>query len=677
MTGNMDAKEQNRIKNQFLNQKDKKILIYGTKAYAKSLITALRGFRIIGVLDQYQVEGNFLGIPILEWDEVTVKMADILIIGANEKYYDEIYRRIIYKCTFLNICIFGYNGQNLTEKYMMRNYHPETALYLRKNGDELRHLINSHDAISFDLFDTLVMRKVLEPLDIFKLVEERLKTKGYVFPDFHKKRRTAEICSNGGNIDTIYKKLGHLLNIKDSILCRIMEEEIACEKENLILRNTISEMFAYAVALGKQVNIISDMYYPAEILKDILAGLGISGYNKIFVSCEYGKSKEHGLFEEYKKEIKSSKYLHIGDNRRADIIAAEKCGIKAYEIKSGYEMLKITSMRRCLVDTVSEMDRKIMGELVSLIFNNPFSLYDTSGILYIKDCKTFAYMFFIPLIFAYMQKIEELINKRDYDGILFTARDGYLLKKIYDANCMEMKEGSPRSYYLLISRLLAHKATIFQEKDVVNFIKEIGKNLDSSRFDDMIHEAEKTRKNYFDYLKNSNIDISKNYLICDLISQGTVLKGLNQLFERPQQGLFMAWSYYNPELPVELVYSSEEWKEARFTTCILEKVLTSLGPSVDDMGEGGIPVFSQEDRTEKEILLIEKIHNEIIEGIGELYRLSGINDQISKKFAQTMFYLIDDVILCGELDVFNDFKVVDDVSKVQIHFNNNIICGDR
>lgn len=673
----MDTKERNKIKNQFLNQKDKNILIYGTKAYAKSLITALGEFSIIGVLDQYQVEGDLLGVPILEWDEVTAKMADLLIIGANEKYYDEIYRRIIYKCTYLNICIFGYNGQNLTEKYMMRNYPPETALYFRKNEEELRILIDSHDAISFDLFDTLIMRKVLEPTDIFRIVEKRLKTKGYAVPGFHKKRRTAEINSNGGDLETIYKNLGHLFGVEDEVLYRIMEEEIACEKENLILRKKMAEMFAYALAKGKQVNIISDMYFPADILEDILAGLGICGFNKIFVSCEYGKSKENGLFKEYKKEINGLKYLHIGDNRRADIIAAENCGIKAYEIKSGYEMLKITSMRSCLVDTVSEMDRKIMGELVSLIFNNPFSLYDTAGILHIKDCKTFAYMFFVPLIVVYMQKIEEMRNKNDYDGILFTSRDGYLLKKIYDANCREMKGNSLQSYYLLVSRLLSHKATIFDEKDVINFIKETGNELDSSRFDEIIQEGEKTRQNYFEYLEKSNIDISKKYLVCDLISQGTVLKGLNQLFERPQQGLFMAWSYCNPELPVELVYGSEEWQEARFTTCVLEKILTSLEPSIDDMGIAGEPVYAVEDREEDELVLVEKIHKEIINGTNNLYRLSGVNGQVSKKLAQTLFYLIDDIILCEELKVFNDFKVVDDVSKTQIRFKNRVICGDR
>lgn len=635
----MDVKDQNNVRNHFLNKKDQKILIYGTKAHAKSLVTSLKGFCIMGVLDRQKVEGDFLGIPILEWDEIQAGTADILIVGADEKYYDEIYTRIIYRCTYLNICIYGYNGQNLNEKYAMRNFQPGAAAYLRKSEEELRKLIDAHDAISFDLFDTLIMRKVLEPSDIFKLVEERLKIKGYAPDGFYKKRRTAENLSDGGDIYIIYQKLGQLLSISDRVLSRIMREEIECEKELLISREKMVELFEYAVSMGKQVNIISDMYYPSDILEDILAGLGICGFHKIFVSCEYGKSKENGLFQEYKSEIKGTRYLHIGDDRKADITAAVECGIDAYQVKSGFEMLKMTSMRRCLIYTLSGMDRRMMGELVSLIFNNPFSLHDTAGILHIKDRKAFAYIFFIPLIITYMQKLEEITSENDYEGILFTSRDGYLLKKIYDGDCMKMKGVRLQSHYLLISRLLSHKV-----------------------------EAGQTRKNYFEYLKKSDIDISKKYLVCDLISQGTVLKGINRLFESRQHGLFMAWSYCSPELPVKVVYDDEEWQEMRFTTCILEKVITSLEPSIDDMGKEGIPIFAQEDRSKDEIRMIDRIHAEIIAGIESLYKLPGGSGELSKKLAQTLFYMIDDVVLCDEMNIFNDFRIVDDFSKEEIHF---------
>lgn len=71
----------------------------------------------------------------------------------------------------------------------------------------MKRLIDGYDAISFDLFDTLIMRKVLEPVDIFDLIQERIKYKGIEISDFKKKRRTAEIRSHSGDIKKIYDNL--------------------------------------------------------------------------------------------------------------------------------------------------------------------------------------------------------------------------------------------------------------------------------------------------------------------------------------------------------------------------------------------------------------------------------------------------------------------------------------
>jgi len=38
--------------------------------------------------------------------------------------------------------------------------------------NDLKRLINSKDIISFDIFDTVIVRKVLNPSDIFKIVED-------------------------------------------------------------------------------------------------------------------------------------------------------------------------------------------------------------------------------------------------------------------------------------------------------------------------------------------------------------------------------------------------------------------------------------------------------------------------------------------------------------------------
>ena len=41
--------------------------------------------------------------------------------------------------------------------------------------EELAKLIDQYEVISFDIFDTLLMRRVLEPQDVFRLVEYTLR----------------------------------------------------------------------------------------------------------------------------------------------------------------------------------------------------------------------------------------------------------------------------------------------------------------------------------------------------------------------------------------------------------------------------------------------------------------------------------------------------------------------
>lgn len=668
----MTQKEIEEIRSRFSHKKDKRILIYGTKVYAEHLVTALYDFSIIGVLDQYRLEGEFWEYPILDWDDVSPGMADVLIIGSNAKYYDDIYRRIMYRCAYLGISVLGYNGLDLDQRFRLRHFQPETAAYFKKNAEQLKTIIDSYDAVSFDLFDTLVMRKTLEPMDIFDLVEERMSAKGIELPDFRKRRRTAELNVNGKDIFAIYKELGKLLGLEDSTLETIMKEELACEKDNLILRTEMAEIFHYAADSGKKVSIITDMYLTADILDSLLSDMGISGYRKIYVSCEYGKGKGNGLFEEYRRDVKGLRCLHIGDNKDADITAAEKSGLDAYEIKSSLEMLKISSMRRCLPFVISKDDRRIMGQTIAVVFNSPFALCDTAGILHIRDCRAFAQTFFVPLIIVYMQKVQELIKVKQYKGILFTARDGYLFKKIYDAGWMKKEEKQPETYYFLTSRSLVLKASVFEEEDIEDHIKKTKVFFEKgnpSQVKRLLEEAEETRRNYLKYFKQAGIDRTEKYLVCDLISQGTVLGGLNRIFTKHQQGLFLAREgRLDESLLVELVYDQNEWKDTRSTTCILEKVFTSLEPSVIDMDKEGNPVFSGEDRSDHELETVKKIHQGILKGVKEFYDLAGGAAYISKELAQALFYIIEDVVFCGEVEMFNDFTLLDDLTKERLSF---------
>ena len=94
-------------------------------------------------------------------------------------------------------------------------------------------------------------------------------------------------------------------------------------------------VFDAALKHGKTVFLISDMYLPPEVISGMAARCGYEGYEKLFVSNEYGVSKRSGkLFGEVLKEygLQKSDLIHIGDSIGADLLGARKAGIAALPV---------------------------------------------------------------------------------------------------------------------------------------------------------------------------------------------------------------------------------------------------------------------------------------------------------------------------------------------------------
>ena len=95
---------------------------------------------------------------------------------------------------------------------------------------------------------------------LFDIVERKIKKYGINIENFKKKRRTAELNSNGADIFAIYRELKKIINVSDEELSLIMKEELECEKANIISRYDMAEIFNYSLQKGKIVSIISNMY---------------------------------------------------------------------------------------------------------------------------------------------------------------------------------------------------------------------------------------------------------------------------------------------------------------------------------------------------------------------------------------------------------------------------------
>lgn len=285
--------------------------------------------------------------------------------------------------------------------------------------NKIVELIEKKDVVSFDIFDTLVFRNVAKPLDIFRIVENIVK-KEYNFDDFKRKRIEAEsnarkIAKNGeASYDEIYAQLKN--EIKDENIIKNIKK---CEKdieERFIVQNPfMKKIFDYCVEKNKKIILISDMYLDVSFIKKLLKKCGYSDNYKIYVSCESRKNKgssELFKFVQNKEKLNFGKWIHIGDNYNSDYAVPKSLGMEAFNYKN------VDSYENVEYDSVFESI--IIGTINNFLYNgNEISYWDKFGIKYLT-----------PLYIGFTNWIYQMTYK--CDNIYFLARDGYIVKKIFE-----------------------------------------------------------------------------------------------------------------------------------------------------------------------------------------------------------------------------------------------------
>lgn len=351
----------------------KRILLYGTGNRAKSYISKIGSNKIYGILDRSKIYGYFCGCKIIEWKEIKIGDVDRLIIASDERYYLEIFQRIRFYCDYYKLSIYTLDGMLLDDSFIRRIAEDRDSKSINICYEDVVKEIDAHDAISFDLFDTLIMRNVLSPLDIFDILQRNLKKEGISLDSFRKRRRTFELEA-GGNIHNIYNKIADGLQMSHEEADHLKKLEIQCEKDHLKFREDVMKCFYYAIKSGKNVSIVSDMYLTNDILKDILLYLGVNADIDIFVSCDFGRNKRNGLFYDYMERVSCNKYLHIGDNYEADVVSANKAHIDAIWLRNGLDLYCIDKKGTAIIEPDSLEERISLGNFICRQYNSPFCI---------------------------------------------------------------------------------------------------------------------------------------------------------------------------------------------------------------------------------------------------------------------------------------------------------------
>ena len=121
--------------------------------------------------------------------------------------------------------------------------------------------VKKHDIISFDIFDTLVMRNVYYNKDVFLLMAQKLDPVWGI--DFFAVRTEAERVLSQETypyIEEIYAYISERYPCLKGHEQELIAQEIQLETELILPRHDVVEVFYQAQKLNKKVYIVSDMY---------------------------------------------------------------------------------------------------------------------------------------------------------------------------------------------------------------------------------------------------------------------------------------------------------------------------------------------------------------------------------------------------------------------------------
>lgn len=257
--------------------------------------------------------------------------------------------------------------------------------------EQLATLAVPYRLVSFDLFDTLIWReialedvhaKTAEFADRFIRGDKGPLPRGLLL---HARRRHQEMLKRAGMASTTdYRNEIDLEDVFDSALAPYIADdeararavqalvgfEIETEAQVLTVDPVMRDFLVKLRAQGKELILVSDMYFSDRWLRDLLVRLDLLKYfDHVFVSATVGVTKHSGkLFDHVDAVLGSGDWsrLHLGDNWNNDVVQPRKHGWDAL-----HYMNPENEMRKHQLELTSRLGanrgpaarRKLLGQI--------------------------------------------------------------------------------------------------------------------------------------------------------------------------------------------------------------------------------------------------------------------------------------------------------------------------
>jgi predicted HAD superfamily hydrolase len=333
--------------------------------------------------------------------------------------------------------------------------------------DVLRWLKNNdcYNIYAFDIFDTLLRRRIDPPELMKSLIADYISTtlteSGIeVSPEqvLYERNKVESILRQEAlamgkdpefYLDDIVERTlkelntGSVLNSKE-----VVDYEISLEKLATEPMPGTDAVLNYLKSLDKRVICVSGTYLSFNQMVEILEHHGLFKYvDKLYLSSELGSSKATGQLYKNILENEEDKIVHIGDDYLLDTVIPKRYGIKTLWFQSSTEQRRKNKLRKLsashnklnYVNTIFRANNTNLGTLYNIG-------YDVLG----------------PALTVFVHCVAEQARKDGVEKIFFIARDGYVMKKIYEVlqSSIYTNKRLPEGKYMCLSRFVVRAAAI-------------------------------------------------------------------------------------------------------------------------------------------------------------------------------------------------------------------------
>lgn len=453
--------------------------------------------------------------------------------------------------------------------------------------------------VSFDLFDTLLVRPFANPAMVFSFLEDRVAS-AVGIDRYREKREQAESLARKNKnfkgdvkISEIYSMFAKLIRVDIEIAKKLMQLESETESKLIRPREPIISLAKEAKSHGKRVILVSDTYFEKTHLEKILSANGIDFYDELYVSCELGKRKDRGDLWDYvleSEKISKDELLHIGDNEESDIQILVDQGFRhPVHVMRPSVMFRQTALGNILWEETKPYrgwkENLLYGVIANKYCTDPLPRLPHIFKPRLDDPFMLGYIIFGPIVFTFLTWLIHTSLADEVGNLQFITREGFLLNQAYNAfvthkSFEKIKEILPKGSYFICSRRAIVFAGLRTEKDVHSLLerhfrntlryfftkrlcienmpaieKRLGKKvLDqlitlpdeydkvysyiTQVFDILAQQAEKERRALLQYCEQQGLKASLKTGLVDLGYSGTIQKNLSKLLNLPLIGYY-------------------------------------------------------------------------------------------------------------------------------------------